>query len=50
LTTASGGAFTVDKVGNTLVLNYSAIPEPSTYALLGIGAMALWVLRRRRAS
>jgi len=45
-----GGAFTVDQVGNTLVLNYSAIPEPSTYALLGIGVMALWALRRKRVA
>ncbi|NJK91529.1 MAG: PEP-CTERM sorting domain-containing protein [Blastochloris sp.] len=31
------------------VLNFTAIPEPSTYALLGLGLGALWVLRRRNA-
>ncbi len=27
----------------------TAVPEPSTYALFGVGALALWALRRRKA-
>ncbi len=28
----------------------SAIPEPSTYALIGLGGMALWAFKRRQKS
>jgi len=42
------GAFSVAVVGNDLVLSYAAVPEPSTWALMGVGAAGLLVLRRRR--
>jgi hypothetical protein len=57
--TAAGFAFTIDVNldGMTTVTNYSAptavvpistaIPEPSTLALLGIGVIGLGVMRRR---
>jgi autotransporter-associated beta strand protein len=49
--TAEGGylgAFALDKVGNDLVLTYTAIPEPSTYALLvGLLTLGLAAWRRR---
>lgn len=44
------GSFSVSQSGNSLYLNYSAIPEPSTYAaLLGVVALAGagWQRRRR---
>ena len=37
------------QVGNNYNLSFSAIPEPSTYALLIGGASALFFLRRRKA-
>jgi hypothetical protein len=60
-TNAAGFAFTigVNLDGTTTVTNYSAestvvpttsaIPEPSTLALLGIGVIGLGIMRRRRA-
>lgn len=41
-----GGAFSLDQVGNNLVLNFTAIPEPGAALLGGMGLLAL--LRRRR--
>lgn len=45
------GSFFVSQSGNDLLLNFTPVPEPSTYALmfLGLGAVALAVRRRRRA-
>lgn len=43
-----GGVFSVSTVGNDLILNYTAVPEPSTYALFGLGLGTLWVLRRKK--
>jgi autotransporter-associated beta strand protein len=39
--------FNLYQVGNNVYLNY-AIPEPSTYALFGIGTLALIMAARRR--
>lgn len=52
-TGAANGIFSIDQVGSNLVLNYTAVPEPSTWALI-VGAAALGVAgvhryRRRRA-
>jgi hypothetical protein len=45
------GGFYVAESGNDLVLNFSPVPEPSTWALMGMGAGtlgAVLALRRRR--
>lgn len=41
------GSFSVGVTGNDLMLNYTAIPEPTTWALLCGSAAVLAVLRRR---
>lgn len=45
-----GGVFSVSKVGNNLDLNFTPVPEPSTWAMmvLGTAGMALIAWRRRR--
>jgi T5SS/PEP-CTERM-associated repeat protein/autotransporter-associated beta strand protein len=45
------GSFSLSVSGSSLNLNFTAVPEPSTYALmlLGLGGMA-WPLYRRRRS
>jgi autotransporter-associated beta strand protein len=45
------GRFTISQSANNLNLNY-VVPEPSTYALLGVSALACgaWFVRRRRKS
>ena len=46
------GTWAVSQVGENLDLNFSPVPEPSTWALMGygLGASALIALRRRRAA
>jgi fibronectin-binding autotransporter adhesin len=46
-----GGNFFVSQVGNNLFLNFTPVPEPSTWALLLTGSvgMAAGVWRRKRA-
>ncbi|MEM9281257.1 MAG: autotransporter-associated beta strand repeat-containing protein [Verrucomicrobiota bacterium] len=45
----NGSSFALALSGNDIVLNYTAIPEPSTYALMGLGLAAFgWFMRRRR--
>ena len=45
----NGGIWTVGLNGNALALTY-AVPEPSTYALMGLGAVALVIAARRRGA
>ena len=47
--TAYLGSFSLAQVGNDLQLTYT-VPEPSTYALLGVSALTFgaWFIRRRR--
>lgn len=44
----NGGSFFVSNVGNDLFLNFTPVPEPSTYALLALGLGVIVVLSRRR--
>jgi len=44
-----GGSFSLDEDGNNLVLNYAAVPEPSTFALVLVTLAATLLLRRRRS-
>ena len=46
----AGGGFSISEVGNNLDLNFTPVPEPSTWALLGGGVLVLVpiALRRRR--
>jgi autotransporter-associated beta strand protein len=50
LNSTAGGTFGVTEVGNSLFLNFTPVPEPSTWALLGAGvlAVAAFEYRRRR--
>lgn len=43
-----GGIFSLTKTGNDLVLNFTPVPEPSTYALIACGLAGLWFTKRRR--
>lgn len=50
--TLGTGAFHVFASGNDIYVNFSPVPEPSTYALLGIGLGTIllpWLRRRRSA-
>ncbi len=47
-TIPSSGVFSVSQVGNDIVLNYSAIPEPSSILLIVTGLGVSMMTRRRR--
>lgn len=48
----SGGTFSVSATSNTLLVNFSPVPEPSTWALLalGLGGIAVSIIRRRKSA
>jgi autotransporter-associated beta strand protein len=43
-----GGAFFVSQSGNQLLLNFTPVPEPSTYVLIVAGGLLVYVFERRR--
>ncbi len=45
----AGSSFFLSQSGSDILLNYVAVPEPSTLALAGIGcAVGVWIAKRRR--
>jgi autotransporter-associated beta strand protein len=50
LNSTNGGLFSVGQSGNDLTLNFTPVPEPSTWAMMGSGLFALAgaAVRRRR--
>lgn len=44
------GSFFVTNIGNDLFVNFTPVPEPSTYALMALGLGVIVVLARRRRS
>jgi len=49
LFSTAGGSFTLSQNGEDVMLNFTAVPEPSTYGIaLGAMALALAAVRRRR--
>jgi autotransporter-associated beta strand protein len=49
-TTLAGSSFSITQNGQNVTLTYT-VPEPSTYALFGLGALALVIaVRRKRAA
>ena len=43
-----GASFQLNQVGQDIYLNYTAVPEPATWALLAFSLTTVVVLRRRR--
>jgi hypothetical protein len=43
-----GGAFSVAELGNNLMLNFTSVPEPSSWALMANGLCTLVAAVRRR--
>lgn len=45
-----GGFFSISETGNNLFLNFTPVPEPSTWALIGLGVLTVvpFAIRRRR--
>jgi len=43
----AGGNFSITENGSSLVLNFTAVPEPPTWALLAAGSLATLARRRR---
>ncbi len=44
-----GGSFTIFQQDNQILLGFTPVPEPSTYALMALGlGFVIWSLRRRR--
>ncbi|MBL9082091.1 MAG: autotransporter-associated beta strand repeat-containing protein [Planctomycetales bacterium] len=46
----TGGSFWVSAAGNDLYVNYAAVPEPGSLALVSLAAMAYGYRRRRNAA
>ena len=44
----TNGTWSVTQVGNSLQVNYAAIPEPATALLFGLGGIGAWLLRRNK--
>lgn len=44
----NAGDFVVSKSGNSLMINFTPVPEPETLALFGLGALLVLVLELRR--
>lgn len=47
---AWAGTWSVSQSGNDLMLNYTAVPEPGTFALVVAGLSVVGWLRRRRTA
>jgi PEP-CTERM motif len=46
-TGAAGGTATISQVRDAVDVTVSAVPEPTTYSLIGIGLLACALARRR---
>mgnify|MGYP002137935114 CR=1 FL=1 len=46
--TLGGATFNLSAVGSNVFLNYTAVPEPSTYAMMALGLAGMGLVARRR--